>query len=59
MTKLVVFLFFWLAMTLSFRLGDMIMSLLLLPTFLWIYTEAEDLDSDHRPVTRQEPDLGA
>lgn len=59
MTRLVVFLFFWITMTLSLARGELVMFALLVPVFLLLYTEAESLEQKAPALTRQEPELGA
>lgn len=44
MTKWMVFLFFWVTMTISIHQGDVLAFILLLPAFLILWAWAEELD---------------
>jgi len=46
MLQLVIFVYFWAALTLALRGGDWIMALILLPLFLVMWTWTEDLSPD-------------
>ncbi len=46
MRKLLIFLFFWLTITLSLRLKELYAILFLLPAFLILYNLAEQIDEE-------------
>ncbi len=50
MIKLSVFMFFWVTITWSIHLGDVIAFILLLPTFLILWSWAEQLEDSEAPL---------
>lgn len=50
MTKLCVFLWFWIAVTLSIHQGDVAAFCVLLPLFLWLWSWAEAIAAAEAPL---------